>query len=269
MSALSASPPPLSAEDLRLLEAGLRELGFGSSPSGSGGDAETVPGTDGTDESFSAPCLRTLEEMVRLFALYIRELELFNAVFDLVGADTRQDLIVRHIFDSLSPWKTVSSLLSGTGTPSLADAGSGAGFPGIPLAIAFPDIPVTLIERMSKRCAFLENCAAMMGLRNVRVLNCEVEKAPRHSFSVLVFRAFRPLDTQMTGTLLGLLRSSGHLAAWKARRVKIDEEMAGIAHLAGSWTCVATPVPGLAEEERHVVVITGPTSSEVRPNRSN
>ncbi len=269
MSALSSSPAPLSAEDLRLLETGLQELGFGLPTSGSGSDADTVTGTDGEDGSFPAPRTRSLQEMLRLFALYIRELELFNAVFDLVGADTRRDLIVRHIFDSLSPWKTVSSLLAGGGTPCLADAGSGAGFPGIPLAIAFPEIPVTLIERMSKRCAFLENCAAMMCLRNVRVLNCEVEKAPRHSFSVLVFRAFRPLDKQMTGTLLALLQPAGYLAAWKARRVKIDEEMSGIAHLVGSWKCVATPVPGLAEEERHVVVMTGTTSSEARPNRSN
>lgn len=206
------------------------------------------------------PCgVRPLGEIIRLTNAYIRELELFNAVFDLVGANNRQDLVVRHILDSLSPWKVIADTLAelqDSGKPvSMADAGSGAGFPGLPLAIIFNTIDITLIERMSKRCAFLENCIAMLGLSGVKVLNCEIEKAPRAAFGLVVFRAFRPLDAAMTRTLLSVLAEGGRLAAWKAKRDKIEAEMAGIRDLVSGYEIIPAPVPFLGHEERNLVVI--------------
>ena len=204
---------------------------------------------------------------------YLKELELFNAVFDLVGAETgteqgRSDLVVRHILDSLAPWKEIASLIASCGdraspgqTIEIADAGSGAGFPGIPLAIVFPEIHFTLVERMSKRSAFLENCKAIMGLKNVSVFNSEVENASAEFFDIVVFRAFRPLDHEMTKTLMRMLKIGawgtvvGRLAAWKARKDKIDAEMANIADVVKSFECIALKVPFLAHEERHLVII--------------
>ena len=229
-----------------------------------------------------------LDETISLLERYIRELELFNAAFDLVGAETgseqgRSDLVVRHILDSLAPWKEIAVELSarvtarleageGEAVAELADAGSGAGFPGIPLAILFPDARVTLIERMSKRCAFLENCKAMLALKNVTVLNAEVENAPQNAYDVVAFRAFRPLDRAMVKTLLALTRkperesrpsgtraapdrSGGCLAAWKARRERIEAEMGAIAEAVGYWEAKPLTVPFLEHEERHVVLI--------------
>ncbi len=212
---------------------------------------------------------------------YIRELELFNAVFDLVGAESgtdagRSDLVVRHILDSLAPWRHIDALsravsarlgeAAAEAPVTIADAGSGAGFPGIPLAIAFPNIKFTLVERMSKRCAFLENVVAICALANVTVLNSEVEDAPEGAFDVVAFRAFRPLDEAMTKTLLRMAKPrGGTLAAWKARREKIDLEMSGIAGLVGEWECVPLSVPFLGHEERNLVLI----SSGKLPCRSN
>jgi 16S rRNA (guanine(527)-N(7))-methyltransferase RsmG len=153
--------------------------------------------------------------------------------------------------------------------PEIADVGSGAGFPGIPLAIIFPDFRFTLVERMSKRCAFLENCVAMLGLKNVTVLNSEMEKAPTGCFDVVVFRAFRPLDREMIRGLFSLTRSAddarapGILAAWKARADKIAVEMEAIADELDGWRVLPVPVPFLAHEERNLVV----TASAKRPNR--
>jgi len=238
-----------------LLTEGLRRLGF--------------PENDSALDS--GVSVRGIGSIATLADRYIRELELFNAAFDLVGADTREDLVVRHLLDSFAPWKEFSSILSGLGAPEfpetglsgpagtrfrVADAGSGAGFPGIPLAIAFPDVSFTLVERMSKRCAFLENCAAMMRLSNVTVLNKEVERAPSDSFDVVVFRAFRPLDAAMTRTLLALLaKPRGRLAAWKARAAKIGEEMSGISGEIGGYAVLPLKVPFLDAEERNLVVI--------------
>lgn len=240
---------PLPAPEL--LSEGLRRLGF--------------PETDGSFPGSGEPGLRVrgIGSLIPLIEKYLKELELFNAAFDLVGADNRSDLIVRHVLDSLAPWKETAALLAaaagapeGLRVPRAADAGSGAGFPGIPLAIAFPEVSFTLIERMSKRCAFLENCAAMLRLSNVTVMNREVEKAPSEAFDVVVFRAFRPLDAAMTKTLLRLLaKPAGRLAAWKAREAKISEEMGGIASLVGGYEVLPLAVPFLDSEERNLVVI--------------
>jgi len=232
-----------------LLSGGLRELGF--------------PAADATLESGVA--VRGAETIVPLIERYLRELELFNAAFDLVGADNRSDLVVRHVLDSLAPWKEFASILAGmldgdlpgVGSPfRVADVGSGAGFPGIPLSVAFPEVSFTLIERMSKRCAFLENVAAMLRLGNVTVANREVEKAPAEAFDAVVFRAFRPLDRPMIRSLLALLaKPHGRLAAWKARAAKIGEEMGGIAGEIGGYSVLPLTVPGLDAEERNLVVI--------------
>ena len=214
--------------------------------------------------------IRGRKSIIFLVSKYLKELELFNAVFDLVGAETgteqgRSDLVVRHILDSLAPWKEIARLIGDRAesgySPEIADAGSGAGFPGIPLAIIFPEAHFTLVERMSKRCAFLENCKAILGLKNVSVLNSEVENASALFFDIVVFRAFRPLDREMTQTLMRMLKPGyegtigGRLAAWKAKKEKIDVEMACIADVAGSFKCFRLDVPFLAHEERHLVVI--------------
>ena len=242
-----------------LLARGLAELG--------------LPAREG---EFSPVELSPPERLVPLLNRYLDELELFNAAFDLVAADTgseagRADLVVRHVLDSLAPWKEIARELARRAVPpkgecsvpsvELADAGSGAGFPGIPLAILFPSVRVTLIERMSKRCAFLENCVALLGLSNVSVLNAEVERAPRGAFDVVAFRAFRPLERPMLGTLLSLARDGtaeregGCLAAWKARRERIEEEMKGVSDCVGRWEARPVSVPFLGHEERNLVVI--------------
>jgi len=239
-----------------LLSKGLESLGF--------------PEDDGLYRTVGMHGRKTINLLVRK---YLKELELFNAVFDLVGAETgteqgRSDLVVRHILDSIAPWKEIASLIASGGDRAesgqvfeIADAGSGAGFPGIPLAIIFPDVHFTLVERMSKRCAFLENSKAILGLKNVSVLNSEVENAPARFFDIVVFRAFRPLDREMTQILLRMLKADpegmilGRLAAWKARKDKIDVEMSMITDVVKSFDCIRLDVPFLAHEERHLVII--------------
>ena len=202
------------------------------------------------------------EEKAPLFEKYAAELNLFNSAYDLVGADSVDDILTKHILDSLAAVPLIKQLMAKAENPAkprIADVGSGGGLPGIPLAIAFPEASITLIERMSKRCTFLENCVLTLGLKNVEVLNTEAEKAPQKAFDIVVFRAFRPLDEKMTKTLLKLPADGGFIAAYKARMDKINAEMAGIARLVPSWCVKPLDVPflgsGKEERERNLVII--------------
>lgn len=190
---------------------------------------------------------------------YIRELMLFNAAYDLVGADNQDQIIVNHILDSLSAWKYIQEMAlerqAGGQEVLIADIGSGGGLPGIPLAIVLPQFQFVLVERMSKRCAFLENCAAVLGLRNVRVENLQAEQVEAASFDIATFRAFRPLDKKMIRTLLRTIKTDGILAAYKAKLESIETEMAGIASIVPEYTIKPLEVPFLKDHQRHLVLI--------------
>jgi 16S rRNA (guanine527-N7)-methyltransferase len=188
---------------------------------------------------------------------YVDELMLFNAAFDLVGAKTREEIIARHIVDSLSAAEHIRTLAKSLGVAPvvIGDIGSGAGFPGIPLASVLPECEFVLVERMEKRCVFLENCIALLGLRNVRVENTEAEKIPERSFDICVFRAFKPLDTRCTKMLLGLLKPQGFLAAYKAKEDNIRAELAGISFIVREYRIEKLENPLLCGHERNLLII--------------
>ncbi len=200
---------------------------------------------------------------------YAKELELFNKAYDLVGADTYEDIIIKHVLDSMAGQKEICRLkneilASGVSEKDfvIADIGTGGGLPGIPLAISMPDTKFVLIERMTKRCRFLENCIAVLGLKNVTVQCLEAERVPQQSFDMATFRAFRPLEKKMTRVLLRTLKKPhGLLAAYKAKSEKIAEEMEGIKQWAPNFSIVPLSVPFLEDRERHLVIIPGAQES--------
>jgi 16S rRNA (guanine527-N7)-methyltransferase len=191
---------------------------------------------------------------------FIAEIELFNPAYGLVGAGDRRELVVKHILDSLAPLGVFRRLLAGAEAagagkiPALADVGSGAGLPGIPLAIALPEHPLTLIERKGRRAAFLRNTQAVLALPNVTVEEGPMEQAPPGRFRVVTFRAFRPLDRGILRGLFRLLEPGGVLAAYKGRRAVIEAELGPLAAEAGSWEALPVAVPFLEEERRLVVI---------------
>jgi 16S rRNA (guanine527-N7)-methyltransferase len=189
---------------------------------------------------------------VELLWTYIREIELFNEAYGLVKVSSRRELIVKHILDSLAPLRLCVRFFE---DKAIADVGSGAGLPGIPLAICLPQAEFTLIERMGRRAGFLRNCIAVLGLANVRVEEAELEKVPPGSFDMAVFRAFRPLAPDILKGLTAILKPGGILAAWKGRIESIREEIAAVEDsMPGQAEIIPLAVPFL-EEERHLVII--------------
>jgi 16S rRNA (guanine527-N7)-methyltransferase len=189
---------------------------------------------------------------------YMAEIERFNPAYGLVGAKDRRELVVKHILDSLAPLGIIQRLSGGFGPPvKIADAGSGAGLPGIPLAICLPGAAFTLIERMGRRAGFLRSALAVLGLSNAAVEEQEMEKAAPGRYHIVTFRAFRPLEPRILKGLFRLCAPDGVLAAYKGRQEKIDAEMAAAGKAAGPRETLPCPVPFLAEE-RHLLVIKAP-----------
>ena len=200
-------------------------------------------------------------QLTEMLTRYIRELETFNAAFNLIKVQNTQELIIKHILDSLAPWEVLAQRLDSDHTEgklTIADIGSGAGLPGIPLACLFllknPNIEFTLIERMHKRCAVLENVQAMLGLTNTAVLESEAEKAPADYFDIAVFRAFRPLDRTMLATLQKRIRNTGILAAYKGKRTAVEEEMQALGAYKPSYQIIPIQTP-FYDAERNLVII--------------
>jgi 16S rRNA (guanine527-N7)-methyltransferase len=203
-----------------------------------------------------------------LLERFLAELDRWNVKYGFVKA-TADELVAKHALDSIAGASVVARLCAGawpsTVPPApcrVLDVGSGAGFPGIPLAIALPDIGFTLLERSAKKCAFLENCRALLGLANVRVLQADlasvsggVEPRPGGGFDVVTFRAVAPLDR----FLADLARSRiawRWVASYKGRRDRIDAELSALGPAARGAEVLPLPVP-FVDEERHLVVIPG------------
>ncbi|MDR1220499.1 MAG: 16S rRNA (guanine(527)-N(7))-methyltransferase RsmG [Treponema sp.] len=204
-----------------------------------------------------------INRILDILERYIAEIELFNPAYKLVGANNRKELVVRHILDSLSGLGVINrfacscaaSLRAGMDV-AIADAGSGAGLPGIPLAISMPRCHFTLIERMGRRVGFLNNTLAALGLQNATVEEKEIEKAAPNRFNIITFRAFKPLDKKTLQSLFRLLTQDGVLAAYKGRKDAIEKEFALLkaSSAVADWEMIRVSTPFL-EEERHIVVI--------------
>ena len=221
-------------------------------------------------------CKEDVQELAKKLKIYDGELQLFNSVYDLTAAKTEHERAL-HIFDCLAAVgklrelkekirceRTVDKNAAKTSDFTVADIGSGAGLPGIPLALAMSDTNFVLVERMSKRCVFLENCAAVLGLKNVRIVNTQLERLENAQFDIAVFRAFRPLDKKTLRFLLRILKNDGFLAAYKAKRKSIEEEMCGVLPAAHAYDVQPLSVPFLENRERHLVIV--PAQAQKVPN---
>jgi 16S rRNA (guanine527-N7)-methyltransferase len=167
----------------------------------------------------------------------------WNQRINLTAIRDRPSQLVKHVLDSLS----VRPYLRGA---RIADVGSGAGFPGVPLAVVDPGREFALVESIGKKCRFLEHVRDALGLANVEVLQARAEAlAPPRRFDTVLARAVGPLAdlVRFAGRLVA---ADGRLLAMKGRYPE-DE----LARPLNGWKLVAVhrlAVPGL-EEERHLV----------------
>lgn len=181
-------------------------------------------------------------QLARLVA-HLDLLDEWSARMNLTAIRDRPSQLTKHLLDSL----TVQPYLRGE---RIADVGSGAGFPGIPLAIVEPHRRFTLIESTGKKCRFLEHVRDALELKNVAIVQSRAESyQPDMRFDTVLARAVGPV-ADLVKVAGPLVVGGGHLLAMKGRYP--EQELA--ARLDGWKVAAVHPlsVPGLGEE-RHLV----------------
>jgi len=187
---------------------------------------------------------------LELLELYISEIELWNKKYKLVGAGG-EELIIRHVLDSLSAFPELKKLTFKTA----ADVGSGAGLPGIPLSIFFPNVHFYLIERSGRRTGFLRNIVSLLNLMDhVTIIEADLEEV-KDTYDLVLFRAFRNF-VDFYDSLLKINSPGGIMFAYKGKSEIIKSEISKIKNNAGV-NIVPAFVPFL-EEERHFLIFTQP-----------
>lgn len=139
---------------------------------------------------------------------------------------------------------------------SVADIGSGAGLPGIPLAIARPDLSITLIEPLLKRSTYLSEITEKLGLDNVTVVRGRAEEQKKMLFDVTTSRAVAPLG-KLAGWSLPLVRSGGSMTAMKGASVaeELERDAAMITKAGGTDAEILTVGEGLLEQPTTLIRI--------------
>lgn len=180
---------------------------------------------------------------------YVSLLKKWNGTYNLTAIRDEQEMVTQHLLDSLSVLPVLpESALAGR---RWADVGSGAGLPGIPLAIARPDLEVTLIEAVEKKSAFQRQARIELGLTNVTVRCGRVEDAPSGMFDAVISRAFADLSD--------FIRFAGHLAVPGGRLYAMkgtvpEDEMHRVPSGWAVLECTRLSVPGL-DAQRHLIVL--------------
>ena len=177
---------------------------------------------------------------------YLALLQRWNATYNLTAIRDPRQMVTLHLLDSLA----MHAHLDGIAT--LADLGTGPGLPGIPLALARPQLQVTLVESAGKKARFLREAVRSLGLRNARVAESRAEALDEPG-------AYDAVTARALATLPDILAVGGHLPGPSGRLLAMKgvRPDAEIAALPAGWRLEAVhplQVPGLAAE-RHLVVV--------------
>ena len=180
------------------------------------------------------------------------ELERWNAAYNLTSVRRREDMLTHHLLDSLS-------ILGDLAGVTVADVGTGAGFPGLPLAIVDPGRRFTLIDSNNKKVRFVAHAARALAVANVTAVHARAERMGVEApFDTVVARALAPLP-ELLAEVRRLCGPRTRVLAMKGRRS--EDELAAVRP---PWRIVETrpiSVPGLGAERHVVVLALGPAGS--------
>lgn len=178
------------------------------------------------------------DQMLSSFEIYYKNLVEWNSVMNLTAITEEKDVYEKHFLDSLTITQIVSRETLEKGC-TLLDLGTGAGFPGLPIAIVFPNIKVILVDSLNKRIRFLEDTVNKLGLTNVTAIHARAEelsrnKKYREKMDFCCSRAVANLST-LTEYCLPFVKTGGSFISYKTEQVQneIDQGKKAIKVLGG------------------------------------
>lgn len=175
---------------------------------------------------------------------FLMLLKKWNKVYNLTAIHTLQKMVTHHLLDSLS----VATFLQGE---RILDVGTGAGFPGIPLALYYPNKQFILLDSNGKKTRFLIQAISELSIQNVQVVQERIENCRlTPCFDDIIFRAVKPIP-EMLSKARHLCCAEGQFLAMKASYP--SKELEGLTH---PFTVQSLFVPGLGAE-RHLIIIDG------------
>jgi 16S rRNA (guanine527-N7)-methyltransferase len=185
---------------------------------------------------------------IEAFERYLALLEKWNRVYNLTAIREPERMVTHHLLDSLA-------ILPHVRGPRVLDVGSGAGLPGIPLAIAAPELAVTLLDSSHKKAAFLQQAVAELQLANVTVVTARVESWPTDArYDTIVSRAFADLG-EFVSAAARLLAPGGIAAAMKGVHPHDEIERLPAGFRVRQILKLGVP---LLDAERHLVLVEPP-----------
>ena len=215
--------------------------------------------------------LQLSTRQVELFSIYEKELLVWNEKFNLTAIRKPEEIRSKHFLDSLT-------VLQGFKEPKplrMIDIGTGAGFPGIPLKIAYPHLRLTLVESVGKKADFCRHMIELLHLEKVDVLQARAEDlgqtvGQREVYDLAVARAVAALPV-LVEYLLPLVKVGGRMIAQKGESAPAEVHAAEHAvHVLGGRVHQITPIliPGVADERFLVIIDKVATTPRMYPRRA-
>lgn len=196
-------------------------------------------------------------EQLEQFEIYYKELVDWNERMNLTGITEREQVYIKHFYDSLS----LSFFVPVTLIHSVADIGSGAGFPSIPLKIAFPHLEVTIVDSLNKRIQFLKHLCEKLAIGNVNCVHGRAEdiaRLPEHRdrYDMVTARAVARLAV-LNEFCLPFAKSGGMFVAMKGQDMQqeMDEAAYSLKQLNGKLLQTHRFELPIEESTRHIIVI--------------
>jgi 16S rRNA (guanine527-N7)-methyltransferase len=187
--------------------------------------------------------LKLSDQVIDQLMTYLDLLEKWNRIYNLTAIREREEMIKLHFLDSLSILKNVH-------VKNILDVGSGAGFPGIVLAITQPELKVTVMDSVNKKTTFMQQVKSELSLTNLDVVNSRVEDyQPKTLFEAVTSRAFSNLKNMMSLTQ-HTLQKEGAWLAMKSKDVREELE----AFEKNQYTLIPLEVPFI-NAERYLVIL--------------